>query len=85
MATIRKKQDLVPDPLVAETYAALQAAIFGSELGLRRIILEGDASKVVKAVQSTVEDLNCFGMLVSDIRLQLQNFEHWSIRHIHRL
>lgn len=84
LATLRKRQDLFPNPLLAKTFAALQSATLGSELGLRKIILEGDSKKVVMAIQGHMEGLNCFGMLVTDIRIKLQCYEHCSIIHIPR-
>ncbi|KAF5468800.1 hypothetical protein F2P56_012920 [Juglans regia] len=84
LATMRKRQDLFPDPLTAEAYAALKVSIFGFELGLRKIILEGDSKKVVMAVQNQSLDDTYFGMLISDIRAKMHCYEESSINHIKR-
>lgn len=82
METMEKMKYLFPNSLLAETYVALQAKLFGIDLGLKRI--EGDAIKVVKAIQGSVTSLNSIRMLIFDIKYKLQSYAQWSVRHINR-
>ncbi|XP_042966548.1 uncharacterized protein LOC122300136 [Carya illinoinensis] len=56
MGTMRTNNSLFPDPHLAEAYGALQAVSLGTELGLRKIILEGDALNVVKEINGELEN-----------------------------
>ncbi|XP_042939454.1 uncharacterized protein LOC122274482 [Carya illinoinensis] len=53
MATMRMNKFLSPDAHLAEAVAALHPILLGIELGLRDIILEGDALNVVKEINRT--------------------------------
>ncbi|KAJ0017173.1 hypothetical protein Pint_11950 [Pistacia integerrima] len=47
MATMRTKKPMFPDAYLAESFAALQAVILATDIGIDQIILEGDALQVV--------------------------------------
>lgn len=76
------KRDLFPDPLLAKSFAALQAIIFCKDLGLKNIIVEGDAPQVVQGIQRTEEYGTCTRM--ADTREVLATFIQWSVKHIGR-
>ncbi|XP_041025442.1 uncharacterized protein LOC121265841 [Juglans microcarpa x Juglans regia] len=48
IATMRQGKKLYPDPLLAESYGALQAVKMAWEIGLHQIILEGDSLQVTR-------------------------------------
>ncbi|KAF5470856.1 hypothetical protein F2P56_011344 [Juglans regia] len=84
---MRMKRSLLPDPLLAETFGALPATIFGYELRLSStIILEGDSLQVIQAISKVEESCTTSnGMLfISDIRSKLQKFRDWSVHHVRR-
>jgi hypothetical protein len=67
------------DPTLTEAWAALMAIDLCHELGVQRMILEGDAKILVDAVNSTKRDDSCRGQLVADIQLSLTNFPAWQM------
>ena len=72
------------DPAVAEARAALMAIQFCQERGFMRVHFEGDTQKVVNVVNSMSEDWSNVGLLVVDIRQNLQVFQHWRMSYICR-
>ncbi|XP_042964700.1 uncharacterized protein LOC122298922 [Carya illinoinensis] len=84
LATFRMKQDLFPDPHMAEAFAALQAVNFCKSLGYQDIILEGDSLLVVEGLKSKSDDLNYTGLITADTKDILNTFNSWSTRHIVR-
>lgn len=76
--TMRMNRSLFPDPLLAETFGAFQATIFGSKLGLTNIKLEGDSLHVIQAISKAGESWTSTEMLVSDIGSKLQSYTFWS-------
>ena len=66
MASLDEK---IPMPLTMEALevmAARNATIFNEELGLRRVIFEGDLELVVKALLGDYLDWSCIGHIVKD-------------------
>ncbi|XP_042983278.1 uncharacterized protein LOC122312683 [Carya illinoinensis] len=68
MGTMKMNRPLYPDPYLAESYAALQATLLGVNMGLRKIILEGDALKVVKEINGDNENWGQAGMIISEVK-----------------
>ncbi|XP_040996072.1 uncharacterized protein LOC121242246 [Juglans microcarpa x Juglans regia] len=50
IATMRKRKRFFPDPLLVESYGALQAVKLGLDLGLQHIVIEGESLQVTKAL-----------------------------------
>lgn len=84
MGTIRMNRPLFPNPHLAEAYAALHAVLLGLDMGLRKIILEGDALNVVKEINGDKEHWGRVGMIVTDVQKSLQRFESWKVVHTSR-
>lgn len=82
LTTMRTKWDLYLDLFIAEAFAALQATIFCKDLGLRNVILEVDALKVVKALGGRVDQWDSSGMLLAATRSTLTMLDHSTIKHI---
>lgn len=59
------------DPLLVESFGALQATLLRIDLCLRNVILEGDFMQVIKAITNPVESWTNSGMLVSEIKNNL--------------
>ncbi|XP_040996051.1 uncharacterized protein LOC121242225 [Juglans microcarpa x Juglans regia] len=83
-ATMRKKHDLYPDPLLAEAYALLQATIFCKSLGWKEIILEGDSLQVVNFLKTGEVNDSYVGTMIRDTKSILNSFTSWTVRHILR-
>jgi len=72
------------ETIVAEALAALHAVEFSWDLGLRRIILEGDVLQIVNAVKSTGRNWSKYGQLVEDTREVLNGMIMWYICHVRK-
>ncbi|KAF5477294.1 hypothetical protein F2P56_003944 [Juglans regia] len=84
IATLRQKEKLYPDPLLAESYGALQAVKLAREIGLHQVILEGDSLQVTKALVEDREALSSSSMFCSEARHFLKLFEKWEVTHVRR-
>ncbi|KAF5458866.1 hypothetical protein F2P56_022864 [Juglans regia] len=84
VATSGKYRPLFPDPLLAEAMGAMEATCFGLQLGITRIILEGDSKIVISAINIRKEEVSATGMLIEDFKNQLNSYEEWSILHVRR-
>lgn len=66
IATMRINRPLCLYPLLAEAFGTLQPTLFGLELGLSHIIIQG----ITKAEESWTSG----GMLICDIKNKLQSY-----------
>lgn len=57
-----------------ELLAARRAALFSQELGLDKVIFEGDSEQVMKALQWSDWDLASSGHLIRDILFIVNSF-----------
>ncbi|XP_042954618.1 uncharacterized protein LOC122291034 [Carya illinoinensis] len=64
---------LNPDHLLGEAVAALKASTLCFDIGLNQVMLEGDSSAVVQAVQRRDECWSPTGLVVRDIKLVFVN------------
>ena len=55
MASLMASRHYVTDPAAAELYAAIQGLQLAHDIGIRRIILEGDSLNTMKALCGGVE------------------------------
>jgi ribonuclease HI len=72
------------DPAVAEARAALLGVHLCRERGFIRVHFEGDAQTVVKAVNSQEVDWSRMGLLVDDLRGELQSIQPWRMSFVNR-
>lgn len=52
LATMSDSKLYIMDPIVAEALATLATAVFNTELGLQKIVLEGDAFKIEQTLKT---------------------------------
>jgi hypothetical protein len=71
LATLSSPRDYITEPDIAEAIAALRAAYLCQELGFYRVILKGDALKVVQALKKG-DALKGFG---ASMDILLRKFE----------
>jgi ribonuclease HI len=62
------------DPSAAKAMAFFQGIILGQNLGLSKIIVEGDAKMVIEALQEKTMNKSHYGHLLEDIRVTLKSF-----------
>ncbi|XP_059446901.1 uncharacterized protein LOC132178490 [Corylus avellana] len=67
----------IPDPTSAEAMGALFAASFWQQIGIRRLILEGDAQVIVKVVAGLEGNGTRFVRIVDGTRKTLDTFQGW--------
>ncbi|XP_041025461.1 uncharacterized protein LOC121265855 [Juglans microcarpa x Juglans regia] len=69
VATMRRSQCMFRLPSLAEAYGALQVVSFAMDLGLTKVIVEGDSLQTIQALKKEEDQLNYFGMFVSEANL----------------
>lgn len=72
------------DVLKAEAKACLTAIQFCQGLGILHIHLEGDAQGVISAINSEHSDWSSMGVLVEDIKHELQSLQQWQLSFVRR-
>ena len=71
-------------PIEIEALAAYKAIVFAKELGLSKVVLEGDSSIVMSALNSSNPGLAPFGLLVQDTLNVAIGFSKLSYSHTKR-
>lgn len=56
MVACSHQNNHVPDSVITEAVAGLQAITVAMDLGFRRLVLEGDCSPVIKKLKENSED-----------------------------
>lgn len=84
MDTMRMNKPFFPDPHLAKAYAALQSTLLGLDMGLTKIILEGDTLNVVNKINGANENLDKAGMIILDVKNSLTRFESWQVKHVNK-
>nr|XP_023881219.1 uncharacterized protein LOC111993612 [Quercus suber] len=67
-----------------EAMVATQAFEFVAEVGVDRVVIEGDSSVVMEALRSNNAGLASYGLLVEDAKLLERNFSELSYSHTNR-
>ena len=81
MASLAEKLIMPQTVEILEALAARRAMIFMEELGLCRVILEGDSETVVKALIGGCPDRSSIGHIVKDCMSLLGWFQSYSFSH----
>ena len=86
MASLMASRHYVTDPAAAELFAAIQGLQLAHDIGIRRIILEGDSLNTMKALCGGVEEYSnsWLGNEVMEARFLLGKFEVWETSIIRR-
>ncbi|XP_040988990.1 uncharacterized protein LOC121236613 [Juglans microcarpa x Juglans regia] len=72
------------DSYTAKSQGALQAIIFARDIGLRRIILEGDALQVIHSIKLNTSQFHLSRVLLWDVKFVLSHFDNWIVVHVRR-
>ncbi|XP_042972749.1 uncharacterized protein LOC122304550 [Carya illinoinensis] len=70
--------------VMAEGLALRRAMEVCADLGLGRVVFEGDAQIIVQAVTSDEEISADYGVLVNDARSMLRTWPQWHVAFVHR-
>ena len=67
-----------------ETLACRRAVEFAVEIGLQRVIFEGDSAMVINALNHGSAKLSSYGVVIEDIRCQAMVFQSSIFNHASR-
>ena len=67
-----------------EALACLRAVQFATDLGLQRVIFEGDLTTIISAVSHRSSVMASFVNIIDDVRHLLPRFFFVSFNHVHR-
>ena len=68
-----------------EALACLRAVQFASEMGLTRVVFEGDSAAVINALRQGLGELTCYGNMLDDIRVLVSAFQYCDFNLVKRL
>jgi hypothetical protein len=72
------------DSAASEALEAYFGVILGQEIGVQKMILEGDAKQIIDAIQEKDKQDSMIGHLIDDVRLSLENIPEWKVDHVYR-
>lgn len=84
MAPLRSSRELYPDAQLGESIVALKTSIMCQELGLKQVILEGDALFVLNEINNLEEKWISVGMIIRDVKDLMEKVAHWTVWHVSR-
>ena len=84
LAAMSKTRHGTLEPSTGEAFAASSAVWFCQDLGVQRVVLEGDAKQIVDAVNSSSTSWSRFGHLIDDTRRFLESFPQWKCQFVRR-
>ncbi|KAF5452147.1 hypothetical protein F2P56_027178 [Juglans regia] len=84
LVVVEGQQRYVVQPAVAESYALWKAIEVCRDLNLERVIFEGDAQVIVKAVNSKEEDRSAYGSIVEASKKLISSWKDWSVEFVYR-
>ncbi|XP_042942660.1 uncharacterized protein LOC122276827 [Carya illinoinensis] len=84
LVSLCSQKKYVRDPLVVEMQALWRAMKLCAELNMTRVIFEGDALNVIRAVNNPDSSWEWHGQLVEDIKEVLKNRNSWKVIHSYR-
>jgi ribonuclease HI len=72
------------EPCLAEAEAVLMAIQLCRDLGLSKVVFEGDAKVVVDGINSAEVDKGWMGHVLADIKHELSALEGWRVQFVRR-
>jgi ribonuclease HI len=77
-------KDFINNPTMAEAVGAWFAVALAKRLGLRNVLIEGDALEVVDAINKEGNCWTVYGQIVNDIKEDLGIWQGWNFQHVSR-
>ncbi|KAF5476174.1 hypothetical protein F2P56_007909 [Juglans regia] len=84
LVAVEGQQTNVVNPAIVEIYALWKAMEIYRDLKMERVIFEGDAQLIVKAVNSQEEDRSVYGSIVEVAKSLLGLWKGWSVEFVYR-
>ncbi|XP_041025471.1 uncharacterized protein LOC121265866 [Juglans microcarpa x Juglans regia] len=84
IATKRMKVSYAPDSRTAESLGAYHAVQFVLEIGVRKIIIEGNALNVVNYIKQVDNSCRYSRAIIWDIKNGFAQLDYWEVVHIER-
>ena len=84
MASLSQQIHLPTTVLEVETLATRRAFEFAAEIGVNRVILEGDSPILIKALQGRNHSLTQFGHIAKDVKYTASCLQHYMFSHVPR-
>ena len=84
MVSLAEKLVMPQTVEILEAMAPRRAMIFMEELGMRRVIFEGDLETVIKALTGGCLDRSSIGHIVKDCKSLMGCFQTYSFSHVRR-
>jgi ribonuclease HI len=84
MATLSETKDYIQDPATAEALAARRAVELSLNLGIRRLILEGDSLPIVQAIQEASGGQHMYELIIEDIKSLLRGITDCKVEFVPR-
>ena len=84
LASLSQQIPLPATVLEVETLAARRALEFAAEIGVNKVILEGDSSILIKALQGRNHSLAQFGHIAEDVKYIASCLQHCMFSHVLR-
>jgi ribonuclease HI len=81
-AMISETVEYIHNPVTAEALAARRAVEFGQSLGIRKIILEGDAKQIVQALRSSDGGRCSYGLIIEDMQQLVRRFQEYAVHFV---
>ena len=67
-----------------EALAVAKAVSFAAEIGITKVVLEGDSLTIMKALSSDHSSLSSFGLMIDDDKFSAGNFDQLLYSHVKR-
>jgi ribonuclease HI len=84
LAAMSKTRIGTLEPSTGEAFVASSAVCFCRDIGVHRVVLEGDAKQIVDAVNANSASWSRFGHLIDDTRRILESFSQWKCQFVRR-
>lgn len=84
MVSLSASKGCTSAPDVTEAIAALRAVTLCYELGLQKVILEGDALQIVRAMNTKGTHWSRYGHITEEARSLLSCLVSWRVVHVRR-
>lgn len=78
---MRTSRSLIAIPFIAEALTLFHATLFYKEIGITRVIIEGDALQVINQLKVDKMDWSQCGALAEDVRKVLNSYATWLASH----
>ncbi|KAF5461306.1 hypothetical protein F2P56_017417 [Juglans regia] len=78
------QKEHVQHPATAECMALWKAMEISRDLGFHRVVFEGDAQNIVRAINEDNTDYPSYGSIIHDAKKMLQQQQGWKVQYAHR-